>query len=166
MTVEHSGAVPEYSTGGGKNLPHATGSSWFVGSVSTGEYGAAAMDYVRSTTNITAKKAWFFFDSEIVTLITDLKGTTASASNEVVTTLNQIRQSGKVTIKTQDGSMRDLENGSFENPQWLHHDETAYIFLKGNIKLTASVEKRTAVIGGKYKSTKIFTHFVTFTSAK
>ena len=112
----------------------------FVGGVSDGQYGVAAMDLARgpltgeqlryhksrrinaSSVTLTARKAWFFFDREIVCLGAGITGKTGTA---VMTTLNQCRQSGKVT--TSEGQQLDTEGGSISGPAWVHHDRIGYL---------------------------------------
>src|SRR5262249_4465699 len=54
-TVEHNGTIPYYDMF--KTGTNAAGGSDIVGSASDGQYGLAAMNYVRSGVNVTAKKA-------------------------------------------------------------------------------------------------------------
>ena len=73
----------------------------FVGGVSNGQYGLAAMDFARG--KLTAKKAWFFFDNEIVCLGAGLNCPT---DFPVITSINQCLLKGDVLVSAVAG--RDL----------------------------------------------------------
>jgi chondroitin AC lyase len=95
----------------------------FVGGVSDGIYGAAAMKVdAESGTSIHAHKAWFFFDDEIVALGA---GIWSTGRKTVSTTLNQSLQRGNVVVdghEVADGqqAMRDIS--------WVLHDGVGYVF--------------------------------------
>ena len=113
----------------------------FVGGVSDSEYGAAAMDFARGpqtgekfrwqnarrihpkTVTLTAKKAWFFFDREIVCLGAGITGKTATP---VFTTINQCRLKGDVSASANIKLSED--GGSFAESGWIHHDGFGYCF--------------------------------------
>lgn len=87
--------------------------SAFVGGVSDGTYGLAAMDLIRG--NLTAKKAWFFFDDHYVCL-----GAGITLSNDrqhdVATDVNQTLLVGNV-VRNPHGSIK-----------WVDHDQVGYVF--------------------------------------
>jgi len=93
----------------------------FVGGVSDGKYGMSVLTMNKFNTK--AKKAWFFFDKEIVALGT---GIASTAKQEVNTTLNQCYLVGDVMV---DGKV--LESGSeskLQNIKWVLHDKIGYVF--------------------------------------
>ncbi len=105
----------------------------FVGGVSDGDYGAAAMVFEeteplpltpRLNRSAWGRKAWFFFDREMVALGA---GIGSSRDEPLATTLNQTGLHGPVLI---DGHA--AEPGEAEVPQasWLLHDEVGYALLK------------------------------------
>jgi len=118
---------------------HTFGVTAFVGGVSDGTYGLAAMDFARPSLPfeqgytltdkqaLFAKKSWFFFDTEYVCLgagITALKD-----ANPIVTTLNQCFLRGEVFVS--DGaSVQQVDKGErvLEHPRWIAHDSAAYLF--------------------------------------
>lgn len=120
------------------------GTGTFVGEVSNGRYGAAAMDYGRSQTSVTAKKSWFFFDEGFVALGAAINAPTAT--NPVYTTLNQVLQDGNVTIKLADGQQQTFGLGttlSVTDPQWMLHDGMGYALLGSSGTVTAQVQAQT-----------------------
>lgn len=97
----------------------------FVGGVSDGHYGLAVFDFESARTPLTARKAWFFFDDEIVALGA---GIGSSAEHPVLTTVNQCRLHGEVTVGRDDRSAvlpRGTESGA---ASWIHHDGIGYVF--------------------------------------
>ena len=108
--------------------PHTkshTGKRPFVGGISDGTYGAAAMDFVRG--KLEAKKAWFFFDDGYLCLGA---GITCPSKHAVVTTLNQCLKNGDVSVCDTEGKVQQL-NGKRElgSVRWIHHDGVAYMLL-------------------------------------
>jgi chondroitin AC lyase len=102
-----------------------TGTTDFVGGVSDGTYGAAAFDYSRA--GVTAKKAWFFFDREVVALAA---GITAAAGKPVWTSINQCLTKGPVTILSGAGrAALGLGSRRLGADSWVHHDSTGYVLL-------------------------------------
>jgi chondroitin AC lyase len=98
----------------------------FVGAVTNGKYGAVGFDFVSPHDPLKARKAWFFFDSEYVCLGA---GITSSGNLPVVTTLNQSRLEGDVTVGS-GSSDRIIAKGErpIENPNWVFHRGVGYIF--------------------------------------
>jgi chondroitin AC lyase len=114
------------------------GKSVFAGGVSDSIYGVSAYalndpDY---SINTAAKKAWFFFGKEIVCLGAGIQST---ANEAVHTTVNQCLLKGDVTIASAGNESTLTAAGSytFNNPDWIYHNKTAYIFPQGgNLKVS------------------------------
>nr|WP_121273184.1 polysaccharide lyase family 8 super-sandwich domain-containing protein [Pedobacter schmidteae] len=109
----------------------------FVGGVSDGKYGAAV--YQLDYNEVTAKKAWFFFDDEVVCLGTDIN---SFAKEPIVTTINQAWQKGPV--KAFGGGKIINVNKRFiaNDVKWIWHDSVGYYFPnQGNIRLTNEKQK-------------------------
>ncbi|MCG6189734.1 polysaccharide lyase 8 family protein [Maribellus maritimus] len=101
----------------------------FVGGVSDGRDGIAAMDYKRN--GLTAKKSWFMFDDLVVCLGA---GITSSMDLPVTTGVNQVYYNGEIESATKPGSD--------EIYKWILHEKSGYYFPEGsNVKLTAKTEK-------------------------
>ena len=104
----------------------------FTGGASDGQYGLSVygMDY----NEVTAKKAWFFFDDEVVCLGA---GINSYAREAITTTVNQSWQKGPVSAYVK-GKVIDVSAGiSTSELQWLWHDGIGYSFPeKGKISLT------------------------------
>jgi chondroitin AC lyase len=98
----------------------------FVGGVTDGTFGAAAFDFESPLDSLTARKSWFFFDDEFVALGA---GIDSQSEYPVNTTLNQSLLKGEVTAGRSDAATI-LTNGDhvLEGVQWVHHDQTAYLF--------------------------------------
>lgn len=100
--------------------------SVFVGGVSNGTNGIAAMDYDRD--NLKTKKSWFMFDDKIICLGS---GITSEKKEVVTTSINQAFLKGKVLIgkdnkiETNKGKRKDIE------PNWILHDNIGYLFPEG-----------------------------------
>jgi chondroitin AC lyase len=106
------GVTCRQGTGGLPLVPWgmgARGRTRFVGGVSDGRYGVAALDFDRA--GVKARKAWFYFDDEVVCLGAGIRAGRGEAS--VATTIAQGRLASSV------------ERG----PGWVHHDETLYLLL-------------------------------------
>ena len=99
------------------------GSLPFAGGASDGMYGVAAFDFRRE--NLTARKAWFFFDDEFVSLGA---GINSDSDNPVFTTINQCLMHGDVHIR-HNGLNEALPEGShaLNNAEWIYHDSIAYV---------------------------------------
>jgi chondroitin AC lyase len=100
----------------------------FVGGVSNGQYGLAAMDFARG--KLTAKKAWFFFDNEIVCLGAGLNCPT---DFPVITSINQCLLKGDVLVSA-GGPAQVAKRGkeTLNGPAWVHHDGVGYLFPERN----------------------------------
>lgn len=93
----------------------------FVGGVSDGTYGAAAMDFDQMSTQ--GQKAWFFFDQEMVALGA---GISSSRDEPVNTTLNQTLLRGPVVV---DGHVFAPGEANVPRASWVLHDGVGYAFL-------------------------------------
>jgi chondroitin AC lyase len=84
----------------------------------------AAMDFAKWT--LSARKAWFYFDDEVVCLGAAIGSNTA---NSVLTSMNQCLLDGVVTVKDSLGT-RTVANGDhlMTSLQWAHHDGVGYVF--------------------------------------
>ncbi len=100
----------------------ARGETSFVGGVSDGQVGASAFDFRRD--GLSARKAWFFFDDQVVCLGA---GITCDATDPVMTSVEQCWRQGPL-IKSDNGSR-------------ILHGDTGYWFADGQ-KLTATIEQR------------------------
>jgi Polysaccharide lyase family 8, super-sandwich domain/Concanavalin A-like lectin/glucanases superfamily/Polysaccharide lyase family 8, C-terminal beta-sandwich domain/Bacterial Ig domain len=119
------------------------GTKAFVGSVSNGTYGAAAMDYGRSLGKVTAKKGYFYFDEGFVALGAGINA--PNATNPVFTTLNQVLQDGSVTVKSSTGAIQTFgagETNSYADPRWISHGGIGYLLLGSNGTVTAQVQSQ------------------------
>ena len=98
------------------------GETSFVGGVSDGAYGLAAMDFAREA--LKARKAWFCFDEAIVCLGA---GIACTSPNPVLTSVNQCYLRGDVRVS---GEAQALAPGARTPaaPAWVHHDSVGYIF--------------------------------------
>ena len=112
------------------------GTTRFVGGVSDGMVGGAAMDLASG--ELQAKKAWFYFDDEIVCLGA---GITCPTPNPVYTSLNQTLLSGPVKT-SQAGVSASVPTGDRDIPNaaWVWHDGMGYVFGK---PVTAHVKNET-----------------------
>ncbi len=116
----------------------AEGKTTFVGGVSNRTYGVAAFDFDHD--GIRARKAWFFFDNEIVCLGA---GINAEDPNPVTTTIEQNWHVGNVSARHADkvvsigvGPTRNLTGA-----RWLLHGTTGYLFPEKQ-PIAVQIEKR------------------------
>lgn len=108
------GITAEAQTAPLQGSPRYKGTSGFVGGVSDGTFGAAAFDLTSGT--LSARKAWFCFDREVVCLGT---GITCPSDNPVLTSVNQCHLQGKVA----------------QGQNWVVHDGIGYAFPTGKFVL-------------------------------
>lgn len=126
----------------------------FVGGVSDGAHGLAAMQFERE--GLTAHKAWFFLDREVVCLGS---GITSKSENPVVTCVNQCLLRGDVQV-AQSGEPRVLPavgDHVFKRADWVHHDDVGYVFSTGG-RVTVSCAPRTGTwhdINRQYPETDV-----------
>ena len=100
------------------------GTSTQAGGVSDGADGAAVFNYSRL--GVSARKSWFFFGNAMVALGAGI--TAPSATNPVLTTLNQSLLAGIVTYRTASGTNTLSGTATPAGLQWVHHDRTGYFF--------------------------------------
>ena len=140
-TIQDDGPLPVLTASG-----YRIGSD-FVGGVSDGVNGIAAMDYQRN--GLKARKSWFMLDGKIICLGA---GISSNTGLEVTTGINQAYLAGEVYVKTgqQVSSMAGRQN--IESPAWILHDHKGYLFpAGGNLVLQAeSVEGSWNWVAGIY----------------
>jgi chondroitin AC lyase len=127
-----------------------SGSNDFTGGVSDGKYGCTVYDM--NYNQVTAKKAWFLFDKEIVCLGT---GINCKEEENITTTINQCWLSGQVNLD--DNKSFLTANEKLENPSWVWHDGIGYSFLQ-DTKAVLSAEKQNGswkAINNGYSDAKI-----------
>jgi len=103
----------------------------FVGGVSDGTYGASAS--AMSDYSTTAKKAWFYFDNEIVCLGA---GISSSAAQAINTTVNQCLLQTAVTVSDASNNVSVLANGSRDyagNLKWALQGNVGYYFPQAGL---------------------------------
>ncbi len=117
-----------------------TNGSAFVGGVSDGRCGLAAMDFRRNT--LALRKAWFFFDDEVVCLGAGVAYT--SNSSPVVTTVNQCLLRSEATVPS-GTTTRTLSAGttSLAGTGWVHQDGVGYLFPDAPTGLWATAQAQT-----------------------
>jgi chondroitin AC lyase len=118
-----------------KELPVLTASDYrivsnFVGGVSDGKNGIAAMDYNRD--GISAKKSWFIFNNQIICLGA---GITSSTGIPVTTSINQSFLNGDLIVKTNVEEKLPAESSETLLSRWILHDGAGYYLPEGgNLK--------------------------------
>jgi chondroitin AC lyase len=102
------------------------GKSTFSGGITSGLYGAAAIDLISVHDPLRAKKAWFFFENEYVCLGTDIS---ADSELPVYTSINQSLLKTAVKIRDRRG-INNATKGDLPLKQvsWVLHDSVAYLF--------------------------------------
>jgi len=105
--------------------PQIRGGSEFVGGVSDGLYGLAAMHLVRDA--LDAKKANFYFDDGFVALGA---GITDTSEFPVVTSVNQAWLNGDVHTDTASAPLPKGRH-DLSATRWVLHDGTGYVFPPG-----------------------------------
>lgn len=125
------------------------GDNQYAGGVSDGIYGLTA--YQLEYDGVSAKKAWFFFDDEIVNLGADIH---SEVAEPVTTTLNQAWLNGEVTTSTTQKAIKQgkTEHLNFAANDWLFHDGVAYLFPQST-ELHVSTQEQT---GAWYKINNSF----------
>jgi chondroitin AC lyase len=112
----------------------------FTGGVTDKRYGAAAFDFESVHDPLRARKAWFFFDKEFVSLGAGIHST---SDYPVATTLNQCLLKDDVTVKM--GNNREvLAQGGHQlsKVDWILHDHIGYVFLNPtDVRLGNQVQK-------------------------
>jgi len=109
----------------------------FIGGTTDGRYGTTVYDL--NYNEVTAKKAWFFFDEEVVCLGT---GINSFAREPITTAVNQAWQKGKVMAFTNHKLMEVNQGFKDKEVKWLWHDSIAYYFPQGGlVSLTTEEQK-------------------------
>ncbi|MEZ2443437.1 polysaccharide lyase family 8 super-sandwich domain-containing protein [Chitinophaga sp. RCC_12] len=104
------------------------GTTAFAGGVSDSLYGVSALQF--SDYNTQARKAWFFFDNEVICLGA---GISSTATQPINTTVNQCLLNGTVSANV-NGSVNTIANGtySYNNTlKWITHNGISYYFPSG-----------------------------------
>lgn len=110
----------------------------FSGGVSDGIHGATV--YELKYDSVFAKKAWFFFDHEIVCLGIGINSNTAE---DITTTVNQAWLNGNVDLSDhRTVKAGELINYDAKKQSWLYHANTGYYFPDGG-SLSLSTQKQT-----------------------
>ena len=111
------------------------GETSFVGGVSDGHYGVAAMDLKRGP--LAAKKAWFFFEDCMVAMGA---GITCTSENQVLTSIDQRPLVGEVRGPFAKVIVRGEQ--ALDRPQWILHDGMGYVFGdRDGIRLKADTQE-------------------------
>lgn len=109
-----------------------TGHNEFAGGVSDGVYGTTA--YQLDYEGVSAKKAWFFFDKEIVALGADIHATNAEP---ITTTINQTWLEGSVNTSAGAVKKGELVKVSTPSASWVQHNGIIYYFpVQSNIAIS------------------------------
>lgn len=112
------------------------GSTDFVGGVSDGLYGATA--YVQDYDQVTAKKAYFFFEKSIVCLGAGIENKTNSAEkHNITTTLNQTLSFGQA-LYLKNGQPTTLPTEGKIQTKALWHNKVGYFFPNGETEVFVS----------------------------
>jgi chondroitin AC lyase len=113
------------------------GDNAFAGGVSDGVYGTSG--YALNHDSLQAKKAWFFFDKEIVCLGAGIQSNTAE---NITTTVNQSWLNGHVVSPDDDKISSGKTLSLNKNQNWLWHDGVGYYFPQGgDITLSTDIQQ-------------------------
>jgi len=104
----------------------APGTTAFAGGVSDSTYGVTAYDL--NFDSVTAKKAWFFFDKEVVCLGA---GINSNAPENITTTINQCWLNGDIKTSSLTSEIKDNSITTLKNTEWVWHDSIGYFFPNG-----------------------------------
>jgi chondroitin AC lyase len=120
----------------GSDVPQR-GNTAFVGGVSNGEVGIAAMDLVKD--GVAARKAYFFFDGGFVCLGA---GVSAEGDEKLTTSVNQCLLNGEVLVLGE--SIAEMGQGQLEGDgvRGVYHDGVGYYFL-GKQKVVVHSDEQT-----------------------
>jgi chondroitin AC lyase len=121
---------------GEKDSIGLAGKTRFNGGVSDGTYGMAVMDLARG--KLTAKKAWFFFDSSYVALGAGIN-LTGDSEHDVATDVNQALLVGDV-VTSQSRQPVPVGTQTYSSPDlfWVYHNHVGYLFAS-DTKVNLSV---------------------------
>lgn len=104
----------------------------FVGGVSDGTYGAAALDY--DIRGLSGRKSWFYLDDQILCLGAGFK---SSQEMDVITSVNQCLAQGDVTVDEGRVSPKGLTE--YDGLKRAYHDRVGYLFLEPG-KVTLGIQ--------------------------
>ena len=109
------------------------GTSTFAGGVSDSLYGVSAYSYEDTYADINtgARKAWFFFDEEVVCLGA---GICSTSDKEINTTINQCLSAPEREIWVRANQKQSVIRGgnfTYHSPEWILHNGIAYLFPNG-----------------------------------
>lgn len=108
------------------------GTSTFAGGVSDSLYGVSVYAYhdTYADVNTGAKKAWFFFDDEVVCLGAGIHSTSRAP---IYTTINQCLLSKAPITVSQKKKASTVATGkfAFQSPDWVLHKGIGYVFPQG-----------------------------------
>lgn len=115
------------------------GESGFAGGVSTGKEGTSVyqMTLSKEDVDITANKAWFFENGEILCLG---NGISSSMAEPIFTTLNQCLLNGEIYYSS-NNTLNTLAAGQQVNDksvEWIWHDNVGYYFIDKDISVSLS----------------------------
>ena len=96
----------------------------FAGGISDGDYSMTAMK-LSDRAGVSAKKSWFCFDDEYVSLGSDIEST---SKFNVQTTVEQRRLAGEVEV---DGKAIEKGEGEYKNVKSVLHYGIGYVFPEG-----------------------------------
>jgi chondroitin AC lyase len=114
---------------GEKNPISTRGATTFDGGVSDGTYGMAAMDLHRG--QLSAKKAWFFFDDSYLCLGAGIT-LTDDMEHDVATDINQTILHGVVFTNRASRAVEDgVHSYRADDLRWVFHDHVGYILGPG-----------------------------------
>jgi chondroitin AC lyase len=139
ITVERKANVANSTYGRGKKV--------FVGGVSDGRNGVAAMDFAARTHCVTAKKSWVFFDDSIVFLTSAIN---CASGNPVDTVINQWPMRSATTPVYVDGVPVSPAMGystTQQGARWAYADGIGYRFLS-----STPVKVETATLSGAWSA--------------
>ncbi len=108
---------PDYST------YHGYGSSQFVGGAGNGTYGVSVSDFKATSSCVTAKRSWYFFDEEVVALGSNIN---CASSNPVNTFINQVPATQ--TNVNVNGVNYPATTWQTYNSNWAWYDNIGYFF--------------------------------------
>jgi len=130
LCEQDTAALPLFNWGSGTK-----GATSFVYGVSDSLYGCFAYDYKKE--HISAKRAWFCFDNEILCMV---GGMGFASTYDVYQTVNQCFSNGGVYVNGKLLAGRSLTD---KNVKTIYHDSIAYIFPSSSyqIKLSDSISK-------------------------
>ena len=118
------------------------GTSTFAGGVSDSIYGASVYSYTDSYADIntSARKAWFFFDEEVVCLGAGIHST---SQYPVYTTVNQCLSTSEKAIIRHKNKQTEIVRGSFNytSPEWILHNKIGYLFPNGGNVFVANQQQ-------------------------